>query len=230
VLLLHGGFASIETLRDLGDLLAPHLRVLAVERPGHGRTPDVEGPYDYAVMVAGTLAYLDALGVGAVHVVGHSDGGIIGLLLARDHPERVRSLVTVGANVSTDAWVPDDYPHVTLTEEAGALVTAEYARLSPDGPGHADVVEAKLMTLWTTQPDIPLGSLAGVRAPVLVLAGEHDVVARAHTESIAAAIPGAGLQVVAGTTHMVVRERPDVVAAAVLAHVAGVRGPDGAPT
>jgi pimeloyl-ACP methyl ester carboxylesterase len=87
------------------------------------------------------------------------------------------------------------------------------------------VVEAKLMTLWTTQPDIPLGSLAGVRAPVLVMAGEHDVVARAHTESIAAAIPGAGLQVVAGTTHMVVRERPDVVAAQVLALVAEARGP-----
>jgi pimeloyl-ACP methyl ester carboxylesterase len=225
VLLLHGGYASIETMRDLGDLLAAHLRVLAVERPGHGRTADVEGPYDYAAMVAGTLAYLDALGVGPVHVVGHSDGGIIGLLLARDHPERVRSLVVVGANVSTDAWVQDDYPHVTVTDEAMALVEAEYARLSPDGPEHLAVVEAKLMALWTTQPDIPLASLAGVRAPVLVLAGEHDVVAREHTEQIAAAIDGARLTVVAGTTHMVVRERPDVVAAQVLALVAEARGP-----
>ncbi|HEY0188132.1 MAG TPA: alpha/beta fold hydrolase [Cellulomonas sp.] len=227
LLLLHGGHCSLEVVRPLGDLLAAHVRVLAPERPGHGRTPDQDGPYDYARMVAGTLAYLDALGVGPVHVVGHSDGGIIGLLLARDHPGRVRTLVAIGANLSTDAWVPDDYPHVTVTEQAYATLAAEYARLSPDGPEHAETVVAKLADLWRREPEIPVASLAAVTARTLVLAGEHDMVAAAHTASIAAAVPGAGLHIVPGTTHMVVRERPDAVAAAVLTHLragAGGRG------
>lgn len=171
VLLLHGGFCSLEALRPLGDALAPDFRVHAAERPGHGRTPDRRGPYDYADMVTDTVAYLDALGVGSAHVVGHSDGGIVGLLLARDHPGRVRSLVAISANLHTDAWVADDYPHTTLTPEAYATLSAEYARLSPDGAEHADAVVAKLAALWERAPDIEAGSLAAVAAPTLVLAG-----------------------------------------------------------
>jgi len=229
LLLLHGGFCSLEPMRELGDLLAVQHRVLAAERPGHGRTPDTDGPYDYAEMVAGALAHLDALGVRSAHVVGYSDGGIVGLLLARDHPGRVRSLVAISANLHPDAWVPDDYPHVTMPAAAHAAVDEEYARLSPDGAAHAEVVIAKLRALWTSGPQIPADSLAAVVAPTLVMAGEHDAVARAHTESIAAAVPGAGLMIVPGTTHMVVRERPDVVAAAVLAHTGSGSGPDGVP-
>lgn len=225
LLLLHGGFCSLEPMRELGDLLAARYRVLAAERPGHGRTPDQDGPYDYAAMVAGALAYLDALGVASAHVVGYSDGGIIGLLLARDHPERVRSLVAISANLHPDAWVPDDYPHVTMPAEAHAAVDEEYARLSPDGPEHAEVVVAKLMALWTSEPHIAADSLGGLTAPTLVLAGEHDVVDRAHTESIAAAVPGAGLAIVPGTTHMLVRERPELVAAAVLDHLGATNRP-----
>lgn len=224
LLLLHGGFCSLEPMRELGDLLAARHRVLAAERPGHGRTPDRDGPFDYAAMVASTLDYLDTLGVASAHVVGHSDGGIIGLLLARDHPGRVRSLVAISANLHPDAWVPDDYPHVTMPAEAHAAVDEEYARLSPDGAAHAEVVVAKLMALWTSEPHIPAGSLASMTVPTLVMAGEHDTVDRTHTASIAAAVPGAGLAIVPGTTHMVVRERPDLVAAAVLAHIAGGSG------
>jgi len=44
LLLLHGGFCSIESIRPLGDLLAERFRVLATERPGHGHTPDDDGP------------------------------------------------------------------------------------------------------------------------------------------------------------------------------------------
>lgn len=216
LLLLHGGFCSIESVRALGDLLADRFRVLAPERAGHGRTPDTAGPYSYDRWVAETLAYLDGLGVDAAHVVGHSDGGIVGLLLARDHPERVRSLTSIGANLHTDAWVPDDYPHPTVTDRAWDLLVEEYGRLSPDGAGHGDAVVAKLHALWDSAPDIAPESLAGLgRMPVLVMSGEHDMVARSHTESIAAAVPGARLLVVPGTTHLVVREAPGTVAEAV---------------
>ncbi len=224
LLLLHGGFCSLEAVRGLGDALAARYRVLGPERTGHGRTPDRDGPYSYGRWVDDVLAYLDALDVGSAHVVGHSDGGILGLLLARDHPQRVRSLTAIGANLSTDAWVPDDDPHVTVPEEAFAVLTEEYGRLSPDGADHAETVIAKLAALWAAEPDIPAASLGGVTAPTLVMAGEHDVVAPAHTASIARAVPGATVCVVPGTTHMVVRERPDLVAAAVLRHLATVAG------
>ncbi len=79
------------------------------------------------------------------------------------------------------------------------------------------MVLGKLGALWEREPDIPAESLAAVTVPALVLAGEHDVIRRDHTEAVAAAIPGARSEIVAGTTHMLVREKPAEVAARILA-------------
>lgn len=216
-LLLHGGFCSLENMRELSEELAQRYRVLAFERSGHGRTADIDGEYTFTRMVEETVAYLDAVGVNAAHVVGFSDGGIVSILLARDHPERVLSLVPISANVRTDdAYVPDDYPHATLTAEALAVVRADQERLSPDGPEHADEVSAKLGRLWEREPDIAEESLRAITAPALVLRGEHDVIARAHSEFVAEALR-AQLVEIPGTTHMLVSERPTEVAARILA-------------
>jgi pimeloyl-ACP methyl ester carboxylesterase len=222
VLLLHGGACSLENMREIAELLARTHRVLAFERSGHGRTADTDGEYTFAGMLAETVAYLDAVGVGPVHVVGFSDGGIVALLLARDHPDRVRSLVPISANMSVEgAFVPDDYPHETLTEEALAVVRRDAERLSPDGPDHPREVIAKLGRLWDREPDIAPESLAAVTAPALVLRGEHDVISRAHSEAVAAALR-APLFEVTGTTHMLVSEKPREVAATVLAFLGTV--------
>lgn len=216
LVLLHGGYCSIEVMRELGGHLAERFEVHAPERAGHGRTADREGPYSYARMAQDTVAYLDAAGIAQAHVVGFSDGAVTGILLARDYAERVASLVAISGNLSTDAYVPDDYPHPTITEEQHTAVGREYADLSPDGPDHAAVVLEKLGALWAIEPDIAPASLRRVTAPTLVLAGEHDVIRRDHTEALAAAIPGARVGFVDGTTHMLVRERPREVADRIL--------------
>lgn len=213
LLLLHGGFCSLETMRTLGEDLATSYAVHAPERPGHGRTPDREGPFGYDDGVLDTLAYLDAVGLDRVHVVGFSDGAIIGLLLALEHPDRVHSLVAISANLDPDCFVPDG--------EAGPDGRAEpdrerrdYEELSPDGPGHVDVVLEKLGTMWTSEPHIPADSLAAIACPTLVVAGDRDVIALDHTRTIARGIPGARLAILPGS-HLLVGERPAVVAALV---------------
>lgn len=121
VLLLHGGFCSLESLRHQTEALAPDHRVIAFERPGHGRSADIDGEYSYERGVAEALAVLDAQGVEAAHVIGYSDGAIIGLLLARDQPHRVRSLVSISANLDPSAFTHS-------AEAAGAVVLDERAR------------------------------------------------------------------------------------------------------
>ncbi|MBL7253088.1 alpha/beta hydrolase [Actinoplanes sp. LDG1-01] len=214
VLLLHGGFCSLESLRPQSDALVPDHRVYAFERPGHGRSADLDGEYDYQRMVADTLAYLDAVGLESAHVVGYSDGAIIGLLLALDHPERVRSLVAISANLDPSAF----------EDTAGALSAMEpeprpdvermhYERLSPDGPERADVVLGKLFRLWTTEPHIKPADLARIAAPTLVMAADRDTIVPGHSLLIAASIPGAQLCIVPGTSHLLVAERPELVSA-----------------
>ena len=210
VLLLHGGFCSIETLTAQIEHLAPSYEVHAPERPGQGRTPDRVGPITFDDMVRDTLGYLDAREIPAAHVIGFSDGAITGLLLARDHADRVLSLVAISGNLDPDAFVGDD----AAEHESGLdpnRFSKAYDRLSPDGPGHREVVLEKLVTMWRSEPQIAPASLSAVGAPTLVLAGQHDSIRTDHTLAIADAIPGAQVAIVPGAGHTVMVARPAVV-------------------
>ncbi|MBP3036489.1 hypothetical protein J2M53_09510 [Arthrobacter sp. zg-ZUI100] len=59
ILLLHGGFCSLESLRAQSDALVAERRVYAFERPGHGRSADIDGGYSYERSIADTLAHAD---------------------------------------------------------------------------------------------------------------------------------------------------------------------------
>ncbi|MEU8239029.1 alpha/beta hydrolase [Actinoplanes missouriensis] len=216
VLLLHGGFCSLESLRPQSDALKPDFRVYAFERPGHGRTADIEGDYGYGRMVADTVAYLDAAGVESAHVVGYSDGAIIGLLMALDHPARVRSVTAISGNLDPGAF--RDSPGVVLDALPPSsraprpdVERMHYERLSPDGPEHADVVLAKLFRLWRSEPHIDPADLARITVPVLVMSADRDTIRPDHSLLIAASIPGAQLCVVPGTTHNLIAERPELI-------------------
>lgn len=211
VVLLHGGYCSLENLRAVGDTLTSSYRVHAAERPGHGRTPDREGPFSYDDIVADTLAYLDALGLADAHLVGYSDGAIAGLLLARDHPDRVRSLVAVSANLDPTGFVAEEKQTRAMPLDTLAVIDAQYAELSPDGPDHAPVVEGKLHTMWVAEPRIAPASLASVSAPTLVMVAQHDMVSLEHTVLIAESLPDAQLCVVPGASHLLTVERPGLI-------------------
>lgn len=212
LLLLHGGYATLENLRHLGDSLATEYAVHAPERVAHGRTADREGPLSYAAALAETIAYLDATGLGSAHVVGFSDGAILGLMLALEHPARVRSLVSISANIDPSGFVPDAEAEHTMTAEAAARLDREYADLSPDGAEHGPVVIEKLTRMWLNEPRITPEMLATIRARTLVVAGDHDMVRADHTLTIARSIPGAQLAIVPAAGHLVASDRPDLVA------------------
>ncbi|MCW0214329.1 MAG: alpha/beta hydrolase [Pseudonocardia sp.] len=218
VLLLHGGFCSLESLRAQSDALVADHRVFAFERPGHGRSADVDGEYGYERGLADTLAYLDAHGLQTVDVVGYSDGAIIGLLLALRHPARVRALVAISANLDPSGFTHSaeaaGVPVLDARQPRGDRPDVErmhYDRLSPDGPGHADVVLRKLFRLWTEEPGIDPAELAVITARTLVMSGDRDTIRPDHSLLIAASVPGAQLCIVPGTTHDLLAERPALI-------------------
>ena len=229
VVVLHGGFCSLESMAPIADALAAVSRVHAYERPGHGRTADLPGDYSYERGVTEALAYLDAHGLADAHIVGYSDGAIIGLMLAMAHPGRVRSLTAISANLDPSAYdrdLPANGPVLPDLPRSGAAgdpapdrISPErraYERLSPDGPEHADVVFDKCVRLWTSEPHIAAAELARATSPTLVIGGDRDTVRPAHSLRIAASLPNARLAIVPGTTHGLVDQKPELITALIL--------------
>ena len=74
------------------DALKQNYRVLRYDTRGHGETSVTQGPYSIALLVDDVVALLDTIGIGKTHFVGLSMGGMIGQLLAANHPGKLHSV------------------------------------------------------------------------------------------------------------------------------------------
>ncbi len=204
VLLLHGGLSDSDAMLDtIGGPLGETYRVVAFDRRGHGRTADTSEPFHYATMADETIAFLELLG-GPAHLVGWSDGGNVGLLVALRRPDLVERLVMIGANYHHDGLRP-----LRSLDEVLPMVAASYAERSPDGADHFDEVAGKSLRMWASEPQLTVDDLRSVTLPVLVLVGDDDAVELSHTCSLYESIPEAQLAIVPGTSHLLPMERPD---------------------
>lgn len=226
VVLLHGAFAGASSwAAQTPALVAAGYRVLAPERRGHAHTADVPGPLTYDVMAEDTVAYLDQVVAGPAHLIGWSDGAVVGLLVALRRPDLVDRLVLIGQYYDSSGKVPGSAIEQFLaTEQAKQYLRAGYDPYSPDGPEHFDVVYAKTLEMIATEPELELGSFAALAAATLVLQGDRDEVRVEHSLAVVAAIPDARLAVLPGT-HLLPVESPDLVNALLISFLAGEPGP-----
>ncbi|KPQ23428.1 MAG: putative hydrolases or acyltransferases (alpha/beta hydrolase superfamily) [Halomonas sp. HL-48] len=92
LVVIHGLLGSADNWRSHLKVWQRSRRVIAIDLRNHGRSPHVEG-MSYAQMSADVLALMDKLSLSHVQLLGHSMGGKVAISLARQHPERVVSLV-----------------------------------------------------------------------------------------------------------------------------------------
>lgn len=208
LVLLHGGMSSSESLlRTIGPTLSEHFRVAAFDRRGHGRTADSPAAFHYDSMAAETIAFLEYLGKPA-HLVGHSDGAIVALLVAMRRPELVKRVVAVGANYHFSALVPaQEFPLEGPDFDAWARW---YAERSPDGLDHARTVVEKTLTLFATEPTLTTSDLASIDVPVLIMASDDEPIELSHTCSLYESIPAAQLCILPGTSHSLLKEQTKI--------------------
>jgi pimeloyl-ACP methyl ester carboxylesterase len=214
LVLLHGGLCTNETWGAQTPAFAERFRVLAPERRGHGHTRDVEGPLTYADMASDTIGFLDEVAGDPAHLVGWSDGGILGLMVAIARPDLVRKLVVVGSNYDSAGVAPEAAAmlvHMAPDSPGMATFRGLYETHSPDGPEHWPVVFAKFVEMVQREPHISLDELARIAAPTLIVVGDDDMVALEHTTSLFRAVPSSELAVVPGTSHAVLMEKPVLV-------------------
>jgi pimeloyl-ACP methyl ester carboxylesterase len=205
VLLLHGGMSSSASLLStIGPHLKKKFRLAAFDRRGHGKSPDNNRPFHYAAMADETIAFVEYLGR-TVHLVGHSDGANVALLVALKRPDLVQRVVVVGANFHHRGLVPVE--PMSVDSPGFQEWSEKYAALSPDGIGHAEVVLKKTLRLFAREPRLYREELARIRRPVLVMAGDDDVAKLSHTCALFEAIPEAQLAIIPGASHGVLKEQ-----------------------
>ena len=207
LLLLHGNSSSISLFEKQIPELSKYFHVIAVDTRGQGKSGDDGKTYTYDLFADDMNALLDDLNLDSVNVLGWSDGGNTGLIMAMKYPAKVKRLVTMGANVFIDKTVVDKWVFKTLKKEKKEL-TADTMYDSRN--------RLRLIELLLTEPKHSFEDLKIIKCPVLVIAGEKDIIKENHTKSIASAIPFSSLLIAAKETHYFPSENPKVFNAAVI--------------
>ena len=108
LLLLHGGFGTVEDFSSQTPELSKHFRVVAFERPGHGHTADTKEPFSFDTMSRYTIDFIEALGLWPTNLLGWSDGAITALLVSISRPDLAKRLVCVGGSFNTSSVPAQD--------------------------------------------------------------------------------------------------------------------------
>lgn len=194
LLIIHGNGGSIANFLYQIPYFAKKYKVIIADSRAQGKSTDNGDSLSYEMMADDYAALLNEMKIDSAYVIGWSDGGINGLLLAIRHPEKVKKLAVTGANLRPDT--------TAVFNDVEQLVLPEYTSLKNKQTKTAQEKNNwKLMRLLVEEPHIPLSNLQKIAVPTLVIGGDHDVIKPAHTMLIAQNIPQSYLWILPNSGH-----------------------------
>jgi pimeloyl-ACP methyl ester carboxylesterase len=209
VLLLHGGLGSTLNWGNQVPALVGKHKVIALDSRGHGRSTRSGQAFGYDLMASDVVAMLDHLKIDKVSIVGWSDGGIIGMVLAMNHPERVKGLFAFGANYNVSGVKPTVESDPVFGMAVG-MAMENFQKLSPT-PGEFENFMKQISAMWFSQPDFKPEQLAQIKAPTVIADGQYDeAIKPEHTAELAKLIPGAKLLIMPDVSHMAMWQNPEL--------------------
>jgi 3-oxoadipate enol-lactonase len=211
--------------------LTQHFRLLRYDRRGHGQSGVPKGPYNMEMLGRDVLAVLDALKIEKINWCGLSMGGMVGMWLGANAPQRINRLILS----NTSAWFADKEiwnGRIKTVREKGlaSIVGGTMERWFTEGFRQREpkTIEWLSEMFLATNPEGYIGCGEAVRdmdhreiiksitAPTLVIAGRHDPATTVeHGEFIRSRIPGAGMTVI-DAAHIANVEQPRAYTDAVL--------------
>jgi pimeloyl-ACP methyl ester carboxylesterase len=209
LVILHGGLSHSEkTKKYLLPAVKRNFKVFAYDRTGHGRTANQKGSFHFNFQTKELIAFLEDVVKEPAHLIGISDGANIAIMTAIARPELIRSVVSIGGN-TTASQIRMKFGKPEVSAES----QAEHDRISPDHPSELIKKVATAFKVWKSEPSIAITKLAKIKCPVLVLAGDDDVISAKESEKIFQAITNARLAIVPGSSHAVIKEKTELVQA-----------------
>ena len=185
LLMIHGNGGSISSFMYQIPYFSKYFKVIAVDSRAQGKSVDIQDSLSFEMMADDFSDLLDKLHIDSCYVLGWSDGGINGLLLAIRHPDKVKKLAVTGANVSPDS---------TAISGADFIGGMNYYDTLGKMTQTQDIINTrKLVKLDSFEPHITREQLQQIHCPTLVIGGDHDIILPKHTLFIAESIPNSYL-------------------------------------
>lgn len=248
IVLLHGYLESLDVWDEFTALLAPSVRVIAIDLPGHG-VSEVKGEIHTMEFLADTVrAALDTIGVERAVLVGHSMGGYVALEFLRKYPERLNGLVLFHSTPNADSekkredrlrevalieggkkeLIAKSFPHVGFAPQNRFRLTRYIQELSEQIAMTEDEGIIAILKGLRERRDLN-ETMRTSSVPQLILLGRHDeYITPEVADALVAAQPQAQVVWLENSGHMGFIEEPQLAAEAILAFVDRVSGP--APT
>ena len=240
LLLLHG---YTDTSRSW-SVMAPHLpgyRLLIPDQRGHGDADAPECCYGPSQFAYDAKLFMDALGVDRAVVAGHSMGSMVAMTMAAEYPDRVSSIVLVGATalapVKPGSWLYDQVAALTYPLDRNSAFMREWHPANQPTSVDPQFAEAVMDEILAIRPHVwrsvmreleqlPVGRhAADVKAPVLILSGGKDPLFPAeHHAALLKAFPRAQAHVFPELGHSPNWEQPAAVAARINAFIKSTKG------
>jgi pimeloyl-ACP methyl ester carboxylesterase len=233
LILLHGGFGSVEMFGPNVELLAAGRRVIGVDLQSHGRSPAVDRPMRFETMAGDVAALVRSLGFERAAIMGFSLGGGVALRTAIQHPEVVERLVLVSTPFKRDGWHPEMRAGMdAMGPEAAEFLMQTplyqaYRRVAPRAEDWPLLVQqvteaVKIDYDWSAEvPRLPM--------PVMLVAGDADGLPASHVVEFFRLLGGGSrdagfdrsgmtrhrLAILPGTTHYDIDASPALAAAVI---------------
>lgn len=198
LLIIHGNGGSIGDFRYQIPYFAKNYMVILADSRAQGKSAGVTDSLSYEMMADDLNALMDKLKIKNANVIGWSDGGIEGLLLAMRNPDKVKKLAVTGANLWPDSTAVDNYVGDFVLKQN--IIAADSIKKIKN-PTTDIKNQVKLLHLLSYEPHITLAALHKIACPTLVIGGDHDVIKTEHTMLIAKNIPQSYLWILPNSGH-----------------------------
>ena len=195
LVMLHGNGEDHTYFKHQMAPFSERYQVIALETRGHGQSPRGTAPFTLEQFAEDLKGFLDSREISRCHLLGFSDGANIALLFALKYPDYVEKLVLNGADLSPSGVKLSTQAPIVLGWGLLQVIRRLDKRAQP---------KWELLDLMTTQPHIKPERLSALTMPVLVIAGDRDMIRERHTWLIARSIPNSRLSILPGD-HFVAR-------------------------
>lgn len=214
LLLLQGGMGGIKDFEKCIPELSKHYRLIAPDTPGQGRS-ELADSLSYQTITEFVSLFIDELKLDSTYVMGWSDGGIVGLLLAESRPDKVKKVLAAGANNGVRAVLPPGidisavHPNPIEDFEKGNKEWIDnYVKTMPRD---WKKLINDLNKMWYQQEYFPNSILEKINIPVMIAMGDKDDIRLEHAIELHRSIRNSELCILPGASHAVFSDKPELI-------------------